>query len=264
MNTSQTMNKFPPYTTSNCIPKFPKFPKQTKSLKYSRKKKQKVESSSSSEDEKVYSITKTSKHKQYNLLEYNESSNSDDCSNDNHTNKNCRPRYSKSNRGNDSTKDSCHSLKNECMQCCKDCCNSMKSDCTTCKYLQGEKTKRTMKSHFNNDMACNSCCGHNDDYNDIGSTINHYRSNNLLTNSRLLPRRYPPSWTPLQARSSSPLEKVANGACTIQECDDHDECNNEIYEGDCNVIRGGVTQRSTTSHSQTSDVSFLHKIYLRN
>lgn len=291
---ARSMPKLPKF------PKFPKLKKKPKTTCHLKEKKQKTESSSSSQDENFHHLIRNLKQKHYDLLDYNISSESDDSCNEKYNKKICYPKYHRlkqvvsqdsrrkknnqqcdDNYGNicdskdihhneiqlRSTKDCCGSIRNECMQCecpentIKYCCSSSKSDCTPCKYLQCE-AKNNFKTHYNDGIACNSCCDHNESYNhlnclrDIGSTINHYRSNNLLTNSRLLPRRYPASWTPLQGRSCSSPNKIVRNVCTIQECDDHNRSNDEFYEGSCNAIRGGVAQKSTPSYSQTSEVSF--------
>jgi len=306
MSTSQTMNKFQPYAKSMPklpkFPKFPKFPKLKNKLKtkcHFKDKKQKDESSSSSEDERFHNLTKAYKPKKYDLLNYNPSSECEDCCNEKYDKKICYPKYQKlkqvvcqdgmKKKSNQqcnvihddicnsreihhnkiqpyNAKDCCWSIKNDCMQCehpqhnIKDCCSSPKSDCTPRYCTQSEATNN-FKTHYNDDVACNSCCEHNESYNhynclpDIGSSINHYRSNNLLTNSHLLPRRYPPSWTPLHNRSPSPPKRVARNVCTIKECNDHKAVNDEFYEGNCNAIRGGVGKKSPQSYSQTSEVS---------
>lgn len=134
----------------------------------------------------------------------------------------------------------------------KDCCNLSRNECLQCKYPQ-HVIKNSCTSSEND--CCSSCCGYPNCLLDIGSTINHYRSNNLSRNSHYKPRRYPPSWTPLHGRSSSPPDGNVKNVCTIQECDDFNGCNDECYEGDCNVIRGGVAQKHTPTCTHTSEVS---------
>jgi hypothetical protein len=254
------MNKFHPYPSS--IPKIPKFSKLKKKLKsiYSSKEKiHKNDSSSSSEDERIHNLTKALKQKQYDLLHYNTSSESEDCCSEKCDKKKSYPKYHKLKQfvnqdgrlkkkkkicdidHNDicdskeihcneiqlrSAKDCCKSNKNECVQCeclqhtIKDSYNSTKCDCIPCKYMQ-HGAKNNSKMCCNDNTTCNSCCEHNESYNhcdclsNIGSSINHYRSNNLMANSCLLPRRYPASWTPLNGRSCSPTERIAQNVCTI-------------------------------------------------
>jgi len=281
------------------LPKFLKPKKKLKSTCSSKDKIKEIESSSSSDDERIHNLTKALKKQQYDLLHYNTSSQSEDSCSEKRDKKKSYSKYhklkqivsrdvrpkkknqtcefdhddvcdSKEIHCNEmqlrSAKDCCKSNKNECMQCeclqhtIKNSYNSTKSDCIPCKYMQREAINNS-KICYNDNIACNSCCEHNESYNNcdclsnIGSSINHYRSNNLMTNSHLLPRRYPASWTPLNGRSRSPTERIAQNVCTIKECNDHNESNDEFYEGNCNAIRGGVAQKSTPSYSQTSEVS---------
>ena len=256
----QTRNRFQP-----CVTKMQNMPKV---LKISSSLKDKVygyKSSSSSEDERHHSL-KNSRDKHF--IEYNDNSESDD-SHDERQHAKYNNKQKKTSRIHNKKK-----LNQQCDLCCsnycncddihqneiqscniKDCCNSLKNKC-----LEIKNPGCTVKDSCTSSIKdyCNSCCYCPNCLGDIESTINHYRSNNLSKNSHYEPRRYPASWTPLHGQSCSPPDRNVKNACIIEECNDLNcnvDCNDDSYEGNCNVMRGGVAQKNTPIFSCKSEVS---------
>jgi hypothetical protein len=245
------MNRFQPCVTK--MPKLPKFPKNPCS---SKNKVHEYKSSSSSDDGREQHLRRLSRQKH--LIEYISSESDDSCDEQQHSKYDKQKNMIHQNYGKKKPNQQFHLSdcdlkdvhKNEIQSCdIKDCCYLLRNECAQCAYPQC-----TIKNCCNSrNNYCASCCP--DCSSDIGSTINHYRSNNLLMNSRFEPRRYPVSWTPLQGRSCSPTDRIVKNVCTNQECNDPNGCNDESYEGDCNVICGGVAQRNTPSCTHTNEVS---------